>query len=233
MTQLETLPRPEAVIFDFDGVIADTERLHFDLFGKALEPEGISFTWEEYVAHYMGCNDRDAFRKAFLRNGRELEDGRLSRMIHAKSRLFQDAVRQGVSSYPGAIETIRSLNASRIPLAICSGALRADIDPILSAFGIACCFTAVVSADSVRKGKPDPEGYILAFRELTRSRGSKVASAGACLAVEDTPDGVTAARRAGLAVLAVANNYSAEALARADHVVGSLEELRIEGIGPA
>lgn len=226
------LPMPEAVIFDFDGVIADTERLHYELFGKALEPQGISFPWEEYVAHYMGCNDRDAFRKAFHRNGKELDDGRLSRMIHAKSRLFQEAVREGVRSYPGAVETIRSLNAARVPLAICSGALRADIDPILSAFGIACCFTAVVSADSVRKGKPDPEGYILAFRELTRSRNSKVASTGGCLAVEDTPDGVTAAKRAGLAVLAVTNNYPAEALSRADYVAGSLGELRFEGTGP-
>jgi len=65
------LPRPEAVVFDFDGVIADTERLHCDMFLKVLAPHMIAFTWEEYVERYMGCDDRDAFRKAFRLAGRD------------------------------------------------------------------------------------------------------------------------------------------------------------------
>jgi beta-phosphoglucomutase-like phosphatase (HAD superfamily) len=75
MPEILTLPRPEAVVFDFAGVIAATERLHCDTFLKVLAPHRISFTWEEYVDRYMGCDDRDAFRKAFRLAGRdELDD---------------------------------------------------------------------------------------------------------------------------------------------------------------
>ena len=231
MTELKLLPRPEAVVFDFDGVIADTERLHFDTFLKVLEPDRISFTWEEYVDRYMGCDDRDAFRKSFRLAGREeLDDRQLKRLVEAKSRQFQEVIRDGVQSYPGVVQLIKTLHASGIPLAICSGALRSDIDPILSRIGIACYFRRIVSADDVRKGKPDPEGYALAFRELRLSRSANVSSTGSCLAVEDTPDGVTAAKRAGLSVLAVTNSHPAGELSRADYVTDSLENVRMEAI---
>jgi len=229
MTELMTLPRPEAIVFDFDGVIADTERLHFDMFLKVLEPHRISFTWEEYVDRYMGCDDRDAFRKAFRLAGREdLDDRQLKKLVDDKSRQFLEAIRDGVRTYPGVTPLIKTLHAAGIPLAICSGALRSDIDPILSRLGIACYFTLIVSADDVRKGKPDPEGYMRAFRELTLTRRSKVSSTGSCLAVEDTPDGIKAAKRAGLTVLAVTNNHPAAELSRADFVTDSLENVRME-----
>ena len=231
MTDLVTLPRPEAVVFDFDGVIADTERLHCDMFLKVLEPHRISFTWEEYIDRYMGCDDRDAFRKAFRLAGREeLDDRQLKKLVDTKSRQFLEAIRDGVRTYPGVIQLIKTLHASNIPLAICSGALRSDLDPILSRLGIACYFTLIVSADDVRKGKPDPEGYMRAFRELTLTRRAKISAAGACLAVEDTPDGIKAAKRAGLSVLAVTNSHPAAELSWADHVADSLEDVRFEEV---
>ncbi len=229
MTDLVTLPRPEAVVFDFDGVIADTERLHCDMFLKVLEPHRISFTWEEYVDRYMGCDDRDAFRKAFRLAGREeLDERQLKKLVDTKSRQFLEAIRDGVQTYPGVIPLIKTLHAAGIPLAICSGALRSDLDPILSRLGIACYFALIVSADDVRKGKPDPEGYMRAFRELTLTRRAKISSVGACLAVEDTPDGIKAAKRAGLSVLAVTNSHPAAELSWADFVTDSLEDVRME-----
>ena len=231
MTDLVTLPRPEAVVFDFDGVIADTERLHCDMFLKVLEPHRISFTWEEYIDRYMGCDDRDAFRKAFRLAGREdLDDRQLKKLVDDKSRRFLEAIRDGVQTYPGVVPLIKTLHAAGIPLAICSGALRSDLAPILSRLGIACYFTLVVSAEDVRKGKPDPEGYVRAFRELSLSRRSKVTATGTCLAVEDTPDGIVAAKRAGLSVLAVTNSHPAAELSRADFVTDSLENVRMEGV---
>jgi len=109
-----TLPRPEAVVFDFDGVIADTERLHCDMFLKVLEPHRISFTWEEYIDRYMGCDDRDAFRKAFRLAGREdLDDRQLKKLVDAKSRQFLEAIRDGVQTYPGVISLIKTLPAAK------------------------------------------------------------------------------------------------------------------------
>lgn len=229
MAELKTLRRPEAVIFDFDGVIADTEPLHCNAFRQVLEPLGISFPWQEYVDLYMGLDDRDAFREAFRIHGLGLDGRRLSQLVDAKSRVFQEIIRNGVNSYPGTVEMIESLHASGFPLAISSGALRSDIDPILSMLGIARCFLHIVTADDVRKGKPDPEGYVLAFRRLSLSRPSMLSSPRKCLAVEDTPAGVEAAKRAGLSVLAVTNNYSAEQLSEADAITDSLANIRLAG----
>ena len=222
----QNLRRPEAVIFDFDGVIADTEPLHFDAFRKVLEPLGIRFTWPEYVEEYMGFDDRDAFREAFRAHGRTLDALRLSVLVDAKSRVFQGILRAGVAAYPGTVAMIESLHASGVPLAICSGALRADIDPVLDRLGIASRFLHVVTADDVRKGKPDPEGYLLAYRKLSLSRPA-LSAPGRCLAIEDTPAGVEAAKRAGLSVLAVTNSHAAEDLFAADYVTGSLAHLRL------
>jgi beta-phosphoglucomutase len=232
MTVIQTLRRPEAVIFDFDGVIADTEPLHYNAFRKVLEPLGISFTWQEYVDTYMGFDDRDAFRKAFRIRGQALDDRRLSRLVDAKSLVFQDVIRDGVNAYPGTIAMIESLHASAVPMAISSGALRSDIDPILSLLGIARCFLHVVTADNVRNGKPDPECYVLAFRRLSISRPSLLSAPRKCLAVEDTPAGVEAAKRAGLSVLAVTNSYAAEKLSGADIITDSLANVRLTGMRP-
>jgi len=229
MAELQTLRMPVAVIFDFDGVIADTERLHCDAFRKVLEPLGVSFPWQEYVDRYMGLDDRDAFREAFRIHGLDLDDQRLSHLVDAKSRVFQDIIRNGVKSYPGTVAMIESLHASGLPMAISSGALRSDIDPILSLLGIARCFLHIVTADDVRKGKPDPEGYIIAIRRLSLSRPSLLSSPRKCLAVEDTPAGVEAAKRAGLSVLAVTNNYAAEQLSEADAITDSLANIRLAG----
>jgi beta-phosphoglucomutase len=232
MAILQTLRRPDAVIFDFDGVIADTEPLHWNAFREVLEPLGIRFTWREYVDVYMGFDDRDAFREAFRRHGRPLGGTRLSELIDAKSRVFRGILRNGVTACPGTLDLIASLHASGVPMAICSGALRSDIDPILSRLGVAGLFLHIVTAGDVRKGKPDPEGYLLAYRKLSLSRPSTLTAPGKCLAVEDTPAGVEAAKRAGLSVLAVTGSYAAAELSGADHVADSLANVRLAGLSP-
>ncbi|NJD61686.1 MAG: HAD family phosphatase [Deltaproteobacteria bacterium] len=217
-------------MFDFDGVIVDTEPLHYDAFRKVLEPLGISFTWKTYVDTYLGFDDRDAFREAFRSHGRALEDRRLSQLVEAKSRVFQEILRAGVKVYPGILPMIESLHASGVPMAICSGALRSDIDPILSGLGVARCFLHIVTADDVLKSKPDPECYVLAIRRLSHSRPQVISAPRNCLAVEDTPAGIEAAKGAGLSVLAVTNSHPAEELAGADFVTDSLENVRLTGM---
>jgi len=226
---LQALRRPDAVIFDFDGVIVDTEPLHYRAFRKVLDPMGFGFTWQEYVETYMGFDDRDAFREAFRVRGKTLDDRRLSQLVDAKSLVFQDILRDGVSAYPGVVPLIESLHASGLPMAICSGALRSDIDPILARLGISRCFPQIVTADEVRKSKPDPECYTLAFQKLSLAYPSAISTPGRCLAIEDTPAGIFAAKRAGLKVLAVSNSYGAEELSGADVVTDSLLHVRIPG----
>jgi len=224
-----SLSRPESVLFDFDGILVDSEPMHHRAFLEVLDPLGMGFPWKEYVEIYMGFDDRDAFREAFRAKGIDLDDATLVNLVAAKSRAFQEGIRNGVTSYPGAVSMIASLHAAGRPLALCSGALRSDIDPILAQLGIARCFDVIVSADDVRRSKPDPESYALAFQRLSERYAALLTVPGKSIAVEDTPAGIRSAKGAGLRVLAVTNSYGAGELAEADWVVESLESVRIEG----
>jgi beta-phosphoglucomutase len=224
---VRSLPLPEAVIFDFDGVIVDTEPLHYRAFLAVLDPLGLGFPWEEYVATYMGFDDRDAFREAFRARGRPLDERRLAALVAAKSKIFLEIIRDGVKPYRGALPMIAALHAAGIPLAISSGALRSDVAPILARLGIESRFHVAVTADDVRKSKPDPESYALAFRRLFSMFPARVTAPERSFAVEDTPAGIRSAKGAGLRVLAVTNSYAAAELAGADWIVDSLEEVRI------
>ena len=215
----------KAVIFDFDGVIVDTEPLHFAAFQKLLEPLGLGFTWDQYVETYMGFDDRDAFREAFRTGGCPLDDHELQRLIAAKALLFQEIIHEGVKAYPGVVELIRGLKRASLPLAICSGALRSDILPILKQLSIDHCFDTLVSAEDVTRSKPHPQCYQLAFQLLRQTRSDAQFSPDETVAIEDTPAGISAATQAGLRVIAVTNSYPQDQLGTADHAVTSLEGL--------
>lgn len=212
-----------AVIFDFDGIIVDTEPLHYRAFQEVLLPLGLGYSWQEYLHSYIGYDDRDAFRHLFLVKGRPLTDAGLQAFIEEKGAAFQRIIASGVEPYPGVVELIRALDGA-IPLALCSGALPADIDPILAHLGIAGYFDAVVTAADVRASKPNPESYALAVARLKAARPAREIAPGDCLAIEDTPAGIASAKGAGLKVLAVTNSYPEKELTGADRIVSSLTE---------
>lgn len=211
----------EAVIFDFDGVIVDTEPLHYAAFQRLLEPLNLGFSWDEYVATYMGFDDRDAFLEAFQSRGKELAGGELQGLIDRKAHIFQEIIRDGITPYPGVVELIRLIHDRSLPLAISSGALRSDITPILDSLGISDCFDIIVTAEDVAKSKPDPECYRLAHVLLNEARSLSI-PADRVMAIEDTPAGISAAKGAGLQVVAVTNSYPADHLTGADRIVASL-----------
>jgi beta-phosphoglucomutase len=205
----------EAVIFDFDGIIVDSERLHWAAFNKVLTPLGKPISWIDYVQTYIGFDDRDTFRRAVSGIGEQ----ELYRMITQKAAAFQELLESdGAAALPGAVELIKHLSGN-IPLAVCSGALRADILPILGGLGIEKAFDTIVTANDTHISKPDPAPYKLAMKKLSVTSG---------LAIEDTPAGIASAKGAGLKVLSVTNSYPADALTQADAVVASLEGLTLE-----
>jgi beta-phosphoglucomutase len=224
-----SLARPEAVLFDFDGILVDSEPMHYRAFTEVLDPLGMGFPWKEYVETYMGFDDRDAFREAFRAKGIDPVAANLGELVAAKSEAFLRGLRDGVTVYPGAVSLIESLRAAGLPLALCSGALRSDIDPILAQLGVAPCFDVIVSADEVRRSKPDPESYALALARLSKRFSPFLTVPDKSVAVEDTPAGIRSAKGAGLRVLAVTNSYGAGDLADADWITDSLENVRVEG----
>lgn len=216
---------PDALIFDFDGVIVDTEPIHYQVFQKILEPIGLGYSWQEYTNIYMGFDDRDAFREAFRAANRPLTPDTLQALINQKAAMFEQVVALGVTPYPGVLELITELATQDIPLAISSGALRSDIMPILAQLGLTDSFTHIVTADDVPQSKPHPASYLHAKQKLLNSFPKKLNESSRIYAIEDTPAGIQSAKGAGLTVIAVTNSYPAEKLGQADAQFTSLTQL--------
>lgn len=219
----------KAIVFDFDGIIVDSEPLHYRAFQKALEPLGAGFSWAEYVATYMGFDDRDAFREAFRAAGMLLADEKLAEMIALKASLFHEVAAEGVTPYPGVLQLILSLSGTT-PLALCSGALRSDIEPVLRMVSLSTAFDCMVTAEEVSHSKPDPASYCLAIEKLQQFFPAAGITAAEAIAIEDTPAGITSAKRAGLKVLAVTNSYPAAELQAADRIVASLADIALKDL---
>jgi len=215
-------PAPHAIIFDFDGVIADDEPLHLAAFQRALASDGITITRDQYYARYLGFDDRSAIMEAFRDAGATPSAAQLRTVLAAKAEQFLALVRAGAPIFPGVPAFVRGA-AARVPLAIASGALRHEIELILAQAGLADCFAAIVSAEDVREGKPSPEGFLLALERLRARRTDLTPER--CLVIEDSQPGLEAARRAGMRCLAVTSSYPAAALGGADLVVGTLEDV--------
>ena len=211
----------DAVIFDFDGVIVDSEPVHHAGFAQVLRGRGIELTWDLYRERYLGYDDHDCFAAVCGDHGLAFDESSIAAMTAAKSAVVREVLASSVRALPGAVELIAALQAADVPLAICSGALRAEIEVAARRTGVWDRFLSVVAAEDVVHGKPDPAGYALALERLRAATGRPLRAARS-LAIEDSPAGIDAARGAGLGVLAVTTSYAAAALTTADAIVASL-----------
>jgi len=220
------MPRDlQAIVFDFDGVIVDSEPAHYRAFQAVLEPRGLGYGWDAYLEHYIGFDDRDGFREAFRAGGWGLDESELEGLIAEKSAAFDREMAAGLEPIPGALACVPRL-AAEMPLAVCSGALRHEIEPALAALGLAEQFRVVVSAEDVAHSKPDPASYRLAVQRLGEELGT-ILEPSACAAIEDTPAGVASARGAGLAVVGLDRAGAAD-LGEAHRVVRDLGEVDVD-----
>ncbi len=213
-----------AVVFDFDGVLVDSEPLHFRALRDCLSGEGVAIDEAEYTRDYLAYNDREALRLALERHGIAPEAGLISRLAAEKARRFATLL-SDVPFFPGAPELIRSL-AAAMPIAIASGALRNEIEKILERSGLRSLFTTIVGADDVSYGKPHPEPYEAALYRL-RAHHPELTPTD-CLVFEDSMAGIASARAAGMRVVAITNSYAAERLAAAHHVITTLDGLTVD-----
>lgn len=214
----------QAIIFDFDGVIADTEPLHLRAYQTVLRREGIELNKEEYYARYLGYDDAGLFRALAQDRDMPLDDHRVEEWVAAKSRVVEETLASGSVLFPGAASCVK-MCAKRVPLAIASGALGPEIELVLDRSGLREYFRAIASASDGVRGKPAPDLYLLAVAKLSDDQARVDPSA--CLAIEDSRWGLEAARRAGMACVAVAHTYPAEELTQADLVVDRLSDLTI------
>ncbi len=215
-----------AVIFDFDGVLVNSEPLHFRALRDSLVPEGILIDSTEYLRNYVAYDDHGAIRLALEQHGHAWDAVHVEIVADRKARMFAE-LKKGIPFFPGARELVRGLQRE-VPLAIASGARHSEIEDLLEQGGLRDAFAAIVGADDVERTKPDPEPYLHALRLL--QDGAPGLEAGDCVALEDTPVGIAAARAAGMTVIGIAHTYDAGALGSAHHVLASLRRLDAAGL---
>jgi beta-phosphoglucomutase len=215
-----------AMIFDFDGVIADTEPLHFASFRQTLAETGISLTESDYYANYLGYDDRGCFIAALTAHQGPSDPAALSQLMQRKAHAYLKSVQNHLVIFPGVCEFVREA-AAAFPLAIASGALRHEIEVILEQAGLRKEFLHITSAEDVARGKPDPQPFLHALAALNQQRPAQAITAESCLVIEDSVPGIRAAKTAGMKVLAVANTHTIQDLHDAHVVTQSLAQVRL------
>lgn len=216
-----------AVVFDFDGVIANSEPLHFQAFREVLAGAGLTLTEAEYYAQYLGYNDVGAFQAVMTDRGVAWTDARVADLVARKSVRMEVLEREQSVLFPGAAAAIHRLRVA-YPLAIASGAIRAEIVRVLEREQLASAFSVVVATEDTAASKPAPDPYLLAVELLSKAAGTRLNPA-ECVAVEDSRWGLESAQAAGLRTVAVTHTYPAEALSMAaEVVVSNLDVLTVE-----
>lgn len=235
------LPRPpalasfDAVVFDFDGVLTDSEPMHAWAIRETVRPRGWDFGHDLFINHIVGNGDEHAFRMIARVSGHDqpLSDAHMADMLATKQSLMLRGIQeQRFTVHPGSIETVRRTAALR-PVGLCTGTVRNTIVPMLRAIGLPIdvdnpTLRAVVCADDVTRNKPDPEGYLRVSAML--GVAPSPAARRRCAVIEDSPTGVRAARAAGLFVIAVGHTFPAEPLltAGADAFIQRLATIQID-----
>ncbi len=215
-----------ALIFDFDGILVDSEPIILKLTQEMAAREGWTVSREEYYRDYLALDDRGIIEHLYNSHGRPVDTARRDELVRWKGGVYQQIIRDGLPPIPGAVEFVRHA-AELYTLAIASGSLREEIGHLLGKLGLREQFAVLATADDCARSKPDPEVYRLALARLQQLAPFRTAplEARECLAIEDAPLGVVAAHAAGMKCLALTHSRAAHELRHADWVYGGFVEV--------
>jgi len=216
-----------AIVFDFDGVLANSEPLHLRAYQDILAGEDIALAEDDYYTRYLGYDDVVAFAAIGRDRGRTWSRADVDRLVARKARRLEALERDVSVLFPGAADTVRRA-AIAVPIAIASGARGAEIRRVLERENLTSCFTAIVAAEDTPVSKPAPEPYLRAVQLLAAAVG-ELAPAD-CVALEDSRWGLQSARAAGLRTVGVAQTYERSALSEADLVIDTIESFDLRDL---
>jgi len=220
----------QAIVFDFDGVIADSERLHLRSYQEILAPEGVTISTEDYLQKYLGYDDVGVFKAVGRDYNLPMDDGRVTELIGKKGERYESLSAAGEMLFPGVAAFIRSAVAAEVPIAIASGAMTHEIEEVLERAGLRALFPVIVGADQTQRSKPHPDPYQTAFARLRAHTGRDLIDYRS-VAIEDSKWGLVSARAAGLRCVAVTNTYAAAELREdAELVVDGLNALTLDAL---
>jgi beta-phosphoglucomutase len=216
---------PDAVIFDFDGVLANSEPLHLGVYQRLLSEEGLPFTSEEYYSRYLGYDDVGVFEALARDKGLPIGNGRLQSLIDRKTAIFQSIVRTAPVLFAGARECVLAVRDA-CPIAIASGALRHEIEMILAGGGLEGIVPVIVAAGETPRGKPAPDPFARALELLSERRGRPLSPARS-VGIEDSHSGLQSARLAGLRTIGLTTSYPASQLVEADLILPDVAHVTV------
>jgi beta-phosphoglucomutase len=215
----------QAIVFDFDGVIADSEPLHLKAYQQALAEEGLLLDRDEYFSRYLGYDDVGMLQAMARDRALPWTDRHITALVARKGVKLQAMLEGDEVLFPGAAAFVRAA-AAEVPIAIASGALRHEIVQIVNAAGLGDLFTAIVASGDTPESKPSPAPYLLAFDHLQQASRAPL-DRRRCVAIEDSVWGLESARGAGLRCVGVTTSYPAAELTGAELVADGLNALTI------
>jgi len=218
----------QAIVFDFDGVIANSEPLHLRAFQETLNEEGLELAAAEYYSRYLGYDDVGMFEAFAKDRAVAMTGGHVAALVRRKGEHMQEMLRSGSVLFPGAGDFIRNA-AAVVPIAIASGAIRHEIDEVIESAGVRELFTAIVAAGDTPESKPSPAPYRLALEMLREASGQTI-DPRRSVAIEDSKWGLESAHGAGLRLVGVTTSYPAHELAGAELVVDGLKALTLPAL---
>jgi len=209
----------EAVIWDMDGVIADTAPYHFSAWQEVFQKREVNYTEEDF-RHSFGLRNDTIIRNIL---GEQTAQGEIEAIAREKEETFRSMIGQKIKPLPGAVELIKSLRENRFKMAIASSTPMENIQLITGGLGIDNYFQSIVTGQDVTEGKPSPQGFLLAAQRLGVEPRN-------CIVIEDAVAGVTAAKRAGMHCLAITNTHPRQSLKEADLIIDTLKAVSINDI---
>ncbi len=219
------------VIFDFDGVIANTEELHLAAYNQVLLAGSkavgrvIQISSDRYYSRYIVFGNFEAFRLMLQDHGINPPKALVEKLCNLKDKIMDGRIGQAPVAMPGVTELIKHLASRDVVCGICSGARRQEIEMLLKSFFLDRYFPVIVSIEDVRRSKPDPEGYTLAFDRLN-IQCDGILDKQRSLVIEDTEGGAAAAHGAELRVLGIATTSTPESVRKwADFPFESLQQV--------
>lgn len=216
----------EAVIFDFDGVLVDSEKLHYQAFNRTLTKYHYQLSMRDYYDRFLGLSDLELLRVVNEEWKLSLSNQQFEKLLGDKANLFKEMAATEAGIIEGVPRFLKMLADSKVPIGICSGALLPEIETILKSAGLRGFFEVIVSAEQVERGKPDPEGFTLALKLLNKKL-HKSTRAENCVVIEDSHWGLEAAKSAGMKTVAITNTYAAEHLKPADKIIAHLNDVSL------
>ncbi|MDJ0715372.1 MAG: HAD family phosphatase [Prochloraceae cyanobacterium] len=223
----------KAILFDFNGVIINDEPIHQELINEILIQENLRPDELEYQQLCLGRSDRACLSDILSNRSRLVKENYLDRLIQSKTQAYRQRLQQleTLPIYPDIEDLMAKIQMQGLAIAVVTGALKQEVELVLDRAVLRQYVNVIVAGDETQASKPQPDGYLLAVERLNRQNTTLKLQPSDCLAIEDTPAGIQAAKNARIQVVGVANTYPLHLLQRkADWVVDYLNELDLDRV---